>query len=381
MTVLSPTQIVGMALPSLAPSSSSGPSGSGLGAPISVDWSRAADARGVKTQKERKAAIAKAKKAVESRAETKRERLAKNQSNRDTGSNAERAATKGSVAKAMAAMEGAPSDTDISDNDFRAVREVLKQRYPGRPLSDIIANGERIEADFKADPVQARQKLVASYSHAPGQTNMAAFKAPVYEKGLRGSLQRARADQADAEDIKAAQEKYGRNLPQILAQLESWDRALHMDIGRTSAKLAAEYGAPATEEEVPVYLAAQEQKAHAAHLAQRHANIQKGVHLAIEQGHIPGDEDTLEEMAAVMKLPQFQHNLSNPLDSLKRAAAIAAHPDHKRITPRKGGKSKRDPGQMSISGAPGTGQGGRASRTEAGQGSFRDSMARVRAAM
>src|SRR6185312_1674458 len=118
MTLLSHAQLG--VVPPLAPSSSSGPvGGAGLGHRLDTDWSRRSDVEQT-NRKQRRAALAKAKAAVESRpAETKAERLARSSSDRDTGSEAERRETRASVAKAMAEMADVPLDTDVQDPEFR----------------------------------------------------------------------------------------------------------------------------------------------------------------------------------------------------------------------------------------------------------------------
>ena len=162
MTVLSPTAIVGMALPSLAPASSSaGPSGAGLGARIDVDWRSHSDAKRVKTAKELRASLAKAKAKVEARAETKAERLARQEGPaRQTGSDAERRDTRGSVAKAAAALADVPMDSDFSGKEYRDTRIMLRQLYPGARLSDILAKAAELEQLLVDDPVNAHQSTL-----------------------------------------------------------------------------------------------------------------------------------------------------------------------------------------------------------------------------
>jgi hypothetical protein len=45
------------------------------------------------------------------------------------------------------------------------------------------------------------------------------------------------------------------------------------------------------------------------------------VEMAVEAGHLPGDSETLDQMAVVMLSPDFEYS-QNRLDTLKRAAAI-----------------------------------------------------------
>jgi hypothetical protein len=126
--------------PAPAPSSDGGGSGSGagLGHRISNDWSARKVDNEARTRKERRSAVAKARAKVESASprpthqhQTKSDRMraAANKLDRDTGSPKERVAVKSSVQRAMAAVSGIPSDTEMSEPQARAVRDVLKQRW------------------------------------------------------------------------------------------------------------------------------------------------------------------------------------------------------------------------------------------------------------
>jgi hypothetical protein len=307
---------------------------------------------------------------------TKQERLARN-----TGSEDERRSTRGTVAAAMEKVSGAVGDTDISGEGYRSVRDALRQRYPGRSLSDMVSTAEQTEAAFKDDPVAARSAIIANYAKLPVE-NLPTYKPPVRAEGLRGSIRRATQDQADAQDLKAAEAKYGKNLPQILAQLEAFDRGMINDPANTSARLATAYGAPATHEQIAPYQAAQAAKAHKKHIDDTRLNI---VQHAIQHGHIPGDEATLNEIAAVMVHPKFQQHPTDPVDSLKRAAAIAKHPNwhnSKRGAGSSGSTGKRDAGSLSI-GNSGVSLGDRASSGAAryGNGSGRTTRDAIRKAM
>lgn len=376
MTVLSPAQIVGTALPSLAPSApmSSGPAGAGLGGAIHDTWQRGGQTLSNKRQADRRSALRKARKNVEERAETKAERLARQQGARTTGSEAERRETRGSVAKAAAAFADVPMDKEFSGEEYRALRERLRQRYPGRKLSDMLAEAAKFEQMLMDDPVQAREVLHAGYSRAPFLPH---YVEPKHASGLRGSLQRARIEQQDALDLKEWVALYGRRLPQILADLEAMDRHLTTDPAMASARIAAKFGAPAIDAEVGPYLVRQAAKAEKERLQTEFNNRHRGVQLAIEHGHVPGDDETLNEIAAIMVSPQFEHHPTDGFGNLKRAAAITQHPEHKWLTGKKAAaKQKRDPGQLSISGGAPPDH----SRNK-GTGGVRDSIARVRGAM
>lgn len=382
MTVLSYQQITGLAPAPLAPSSSSPSSGSNIGSYAGTDWSYNSDERKAALGKQRRAAIAKAAKTVEDRpAQTKSQRLANAQyktgADRDTGSNAERRATHSSVAKAAASLANEASDSMFSDPDFRAARAALRQRYPHGKLSDMCELAAALTERLNEDPAAAFLEIQGAYSRLPLQRG----KPVEFAKGLRGSLQRAQVDQADAADLADWAQRYGKRLPDVIKELAALDAALSSNTVFEAAKLAARYGAPANDSEVPEYevhmAAKQAQKAHAAQAKQDFDARCKGVQMAIERGLIPGDEPTLNEIAEILlhKYGTFQHT-TDKLGDLQRAAAIAKHPDHRA---RKVEVARRErAGQKSISGAPGTGQGARDVR---GKGGVRDSIARVRGAM
>jgi hypothetical protein len=325
---------------------------------VGSDWSAKRVDGEAKVRGERRSAIERARHSVEAGWSrpgqlTKQERLAAaaSKGTRDTGSLDERRSALSSVQKAMAAVNGTPSDTDISAADYRMNRDALRQRYPGRSLADMVATAEQTEAAFKDDPVAARSAIIANYARMPVE-NLPTYKPPVHAEGLRGSLQRARQDQADAEDLKAAEKKYGANLPQILKQLEAFDRGMINDPANTSARLATAYGAPATHEQIEPYKAAQAQKQAAAAHQQRFDTMHQGVQDMIAKGHLPGDKATLHEVVAVLRDPKFQHHPTDAAETLRRAAAIVAHPDHVRTTAAAGRSAgRRDPGSLSISGS------------------------------
>jgi hypothetical protein len=373
MTVLSVSQIVGAGIAPLSVGgSSSGPSGAGLGGALHDTWQNRAIAKKVDTSKERRKAIAKAKAKIEAKYATKAERLAAEAPVRTTGSEVERASTRGSVTKAAASLDSVPSDKEFSTNEFRKIREVLRQRYQGKSLSSMLAEAAKMEAMLLDDPVQGREALVAAYSRAAPTT---AFVEPQHAKGLRGSLQRARQDQQDAEDLAHWTARYGKRLPQILAELEYTDRALRENAAHASAKLAVRFGAPALESEIEPYQARQHQK----QVARRADEIgHTVVDALISQGHVPDDEDHLNEVVAVLQDPKFQHDRTDAAKTFWRASQIARHPDHARITPRAAPTAKNDAGRKSISGGPSAGQG---ARNEKGSGTIRDSVRRVTAAM
>ncbi|SIO53822.1 hypothetical protein SAMN05443247_07621 [Bradyrhizobium erythrophlei] len=355
-----PFTLAPLAPASLAPSAAaaSASAGPGLGARISNDWSAVRRAGEAKVRQERRSAVERARHSVEAGWSrpgqlTKQERLAAaaSKGTRDTGSPKERNAVKSAVQRAMEKVSGIPSDAEISESDARAVREVLRQRYPGRKLSAMIATAEETEKSFLDDPVAARSAIMASYLKMPFE-NLPTFKAPKYADGSRGSIQRAQQDQADAEDLAAASAKYGAGLNQILKQIEAFDRGMITDAAHTSARLSAAYGAPSVEAEIAPYQQAQAQKQAAKAHQQAFHNRCKGIQMAIQHGLIPGDEETLHEIAEVLLNPQFQRHPTDVLDSLRRAAAIATHPGHVWTTGKKSRRANSDAGSKSISGAP-----------------------------
>jgi hypothetical protein len=283
---------------------------------------------------------------------------------RDTTSLEERRAVKSTVQRAMEQVLGLqpgtahlvsriPNDKEISEPEARAVREVLRQRYPHRKLSDMVKQAEAIDALLRDDPVQGRLALMRNY-HQVSVENIPAFKPRQYADGLRGSLQRARQDQEDESDLREASAKYGLNLNQVLKQIEAFDRAMLESPSYTSARLSANYGAPSVPEDIPGYesrmAARQVEKAK----AERYNEILRGVQLAIHHGHIPGDSGTLYEIAAIMNdRSRFQHS-PYLIDTLKRAAQIAVHPDHVPLTGKRRSPRGSDAGSRSISGGPNT---------------------------
>ncbi|WP_316178252.1 MULTISPECIES: hypothetical protein [unclassified Bradyrhizobium] len=374
MTVLSPAQIVGtMPLLPLAPSS--GPSsGVGLGGAIRETWERRAEVR-VKTAAERKAALRKAAAAVEARAQTKQERLANNERQlvRTVGSNLERRWTHSTVASAMEKVAADHPDVNLDTAEVREAIAKLRHYHPRFTIGEIVERAAAWDRAFKEDPIGARELMLEDLVRLPLES-FRPYEAEKRAEGMRGTVQRARQRHEDAESLKDAVKTYGANLPHLLMQLQRWDQSLREDPHNASARLAASTGAPVSVRQVQEYGAKLERQAA---YQQRFDNMMHGLALAIDHGHIPGDEDTLQEMAAIMALPTFQHNRTDALDTLKRAAAIARHPQYKRLTGKQAApvvEKPSDAGQRSIGGAPGHGQGENAFDDRRGQRSTRDAI-------
>jgi hypothetical protein len=378
MTVLTVDQIVGRALPSLAPAPvSGGPAGAGLGGAIQNDWSAVAVSRKAKEKVARREAIRAAVKKADARPQTKMERIyaQAGKSSRDTGSLKEREATRGSVAKAIEKMVHVPTDKMWIDPSFRTACEKLRGRYPGRSLAAMLEIGEHLTASMNDDPIAAREQLLAAYARLPIRPEQ---RETEQLTGMRGNLRRAQQLQRDMEELRDYADKYGTDLPDMVRQLEALDAAMVENPHHASARIAARAGAPAIQSEVPAYQAAQARKTQAAHLARRHAEVHRGVKLAIEHGHIPGDTETLQEIAAVMGDPRFQHS-DDGLETLQRAARIVTHPNHQKLKAAE--RARNEAGTKSISGGPGRGHLDREHGRDRGTGGIRDSIARVRAAM
>lgn len=385
-TFAKPFTIAPLAPLAVAPVATASGGGAGLGAPISVDWSTKRTAKEADIRKQRRSAIERARHSAEAGwtrpgVLTKAERLAlaKSKGTRETASEAERRKTRGSVAAAMEKVLGAPSgkisnDKELFDANTREAIDKLRHYHPGKSLAEIVAQAEKFDAAMRDDPVAGRELLLAAYASLAPE-HFAKFKPAEKVAGLKGSLQRARQAQADAEELRAAQEKWGAHLPNILQQLERFDENLRLDPVGTSARIAASQGAPVTERQVPAYEKKQAEKRAAAEHQRRQENMHRGVVEAIKGGHLPSDESTLNEIATILKDPDFHRHLQdypvkNDFEKLKRAAWFAQHPDRVWLSGgkrpgRNGPRGGRDPGAMSISGsAPGAGH--TASRSQGG---------------
>ncbi len=252
----------------------------------------------------------------------------------------------------------------MTGSETRQILENLRQRYPGVPVSVMLDQAQALEQSFLRDPVAAREQLISNYSRmTPDQ--MPTFKAPQYDHGVRGSIQRGRQDQADAEDLKGYQTRFGKGLPQILKQIEAADRGMIHTPGATSARLATTYGAPATQSDVPAYEAKQA-------AAKAHNDRMKGVQLAIHHGLISGDEADLNMMADVLAHPQFKRTPD------KLADLRMAHEVVQTMKKQKAAPINNRAGSASISGgSPGGGMRGGAPAATRGKGDVRAALRRA----
>lgn len=335
-----------MALPDVAPPK-----------PVTSDWSAKTPWEGsdgeAKARHDRRGSIAAARAKVEAGWTrpghlTKAERLAQAETkgDRHTGSLNERNSTRSSVQRAMEKVSSVPSDKELNQPDSRRDREAFKARYPGVKASELFARSEKWEADFKKDPVGTRERILETYSGVSPQNFKDAVE-PEKGHGVRGSVRQAQADQADLADLKPYMDKYGKNFPHILAQLQKFDADMIADPVGVSARLAANYGAPVTAAQQKVYEA---NRAAEQHRAQDSANVHKALDLIVQHNVLPGfeDEATLSAVADVLESKTFQRT-GNRLEDLKRA--------HAHVMQGRAAAKQNDRGSKSISGAPSTSNG------------------------
>jgi hypothetical protein len=327
----------------LAPSSS-GPSGPGLGGAIHTDWSSARRDIEAETRAERRGSIARAraKQAETDRARnvTKAQRLAAS-NDRDTGSESERRATRGSVAKAVAALAHVPDDTDIVGTaEDRATRAALMAKYPGVPLSEILTRMEKWSAAMRSDPEGTAGLLAETYAGGPKRLSIA--KPAVDVGGTRGAIQRAQADAAGLAELETLALRYGgKKLHAVIAEVHALDDQLRADPHGTATKLSWRFGAPSTARQKVEYDA--HMAAQAAYSVRRRGDIEKGVHLAIHHGFVSDDPKVLTTLAEVLKHPNFPHS-RDMLHDLRNANHIALQFHGKAPAP-----SKSNAGTRSIS--------------------------------
>lgn len=323
-------------------------------AAVKSDWSAtdpAATKRDLagKERETRRSSIAAARAKVESgwkrpQHETKAERLARPDSDgrRQTGGLEERRSTLSSVQKAIRALEDVPSDKDFALS--RKDRDAIRARHGD--VGKFVQNAESWDKEFKKDPVATRERLLEIYTKV-SPANFAEHQEVEKGHGVRGSIQQAQRDAADQRSLAAAEAKYGKNFPAILAQLQRFDADLIADPVGGSARLAANMGAPVTAAQEQQYT---QKRAAEQHRAQDSANVSKALDMVVQHGVLPGfeDERVQHAIADVLESKSFQRT-GNRLEDLKRA--------HAQVMQGRTAAKQDDRGSKSISGAPSTSSG------------------------
>jgi hypothetical protein len=243
------------------------------------------------------------------------------------------------------AKSGAKPDAkDLNTDEMRQTRRELRQRYPNHNLGEMLEQFEKWEGMFRKDPMAAREAIMEAYLRSSPQ-NYAKGKQAQYSPGIRGSIERGEQDARDIAELKPFIDKYGKDFPRLLQQLNRFDADMIDDPVGTSARLAANYGIPITEEQHQQAAQAQQ---HAAERQQRVSNIELGLSKIIEHKIMPGIEDPKlqDKIVGVLENPAFQRS-GDPLNDLTRAWQIALQ------TPDGEVQAKSTKGTKSISGAPG----------------------------
>lgn len=136
---------------------------------------------------------------------------------------------------------------EFAKPEARAVREELKARFPNAKLSDHLKAMEHWHEAFQKDAVGAREQLMQAYLNvspegfAKYEPKAGKASDPKYAQGE--AIDRATADSADLEDLKAYADKYGSALPDFIRQFLEFEKGMVADPVGTSARLAANYGA------------------------------------------------------------------------------------------------------------------------------------------
>jgi hypothetical protein len=344
--------------------------------PVGSDWSptteSAAERDGKtagKVNNERRDALKNARAKVEAKGyQTRQERLDKaNKSyDRDTGSRRERESTKGAVARAIEKSGYAPSRDEANSgrSELRTAVETLAQRYPGKKASDFVATAKQWDAEYCRDPVGTREKILETYA-AVSPSNFRDAVQSEKGHGVRGALQQARRDQEIASDLAAFEKEFGNKLPGVLSELVKHDADLVNDPAGTSARLAANYGAPVTLAQQAAYEAKQHQERAR---QQDAANVNKALDMFIQRGI--GDEAMMHEIADVLESKTFSRS-NDKGDNFKRAYhQVVAQRANKA-----GNRYAKGNATKSIHGAPSAAH--EATRS-AGTGGVRDSIGRAR---
>lgn len=266
---------------------------------------------------------------------------------RDTGSESERASTRGSVAKAMEKVgQVASREETLSGRDeMRKAVETLRQRYPLSKPSAFVRIAKEWDADFKKDPVGTRDKMLELYAKA-SPDNFRPFEEPEKERGARGSVRQAMRDHADMSDLAEFEKEFGGRLPAVLSELVRHDTAMVNDPAGTSARLAANYGAPVTERQAVAY----EQRQHQERARQQDAaNVHRALDLIVQHKVLPhmDDEATLNAIATKLAEKTFKRTGDRLADLKAAHAAVMAD---------RANATSADKGSRSITGGPSPGR-------------------------
>ncbi len=234
-----------------------------------------------------------------------------------------------------------PSNSDLNTDEMRETRRALRSRYPGQNLGEVLKRFEEWEGKFRSDPMATREAIMAEYLKVSPQ-HFTTSKAKEYAPGTIGAVQKATEDARDIGELKPFIEKYGKDFPRLLQQLDRFDRDMIDDPVGTSARLAANYGAPVTASQ---HEQAAEHYHQKAQQEERLSNVHRGLEMVIQQNLLPGIEDDKMQgrIAEVLENPKFVRT-GNAFEDLKAAWQVARLNDEK--------EKRVAKGQKSISGGP-----------------------------
>lgn len=260
----------------------------------------------------------------------------------------------------------APTSREMNDEDVRKARRELRDRFPGHSLASRLESFEKWEEAFKRDPIGTREAIMAEYLKMAPQ-NFSKSKEREYSKDIRGSIDRAEENARDVADLKPYMDKYGKNFPHLLKQLNSIEADLIADPVGTSARLAATYGAPATEAQQQQH---EQQQAQQQYRERRVADMHKAFDLIVQHKIMPGIEspELQDKIADVLESKDFVRT-GDPLQDLRTAYVVA------QMDVQIAEKDKPKPSK-SISGAAGAGQQVRGKKQEPSK-SNREALERV----
>jgi hypothetical protein len=237
---------------------------------------------------------------------------------------------------------------EMNDEEVRTARRELRDRFPGHSLASRLESFEKWEAAFKRDPVGTREAIMAEYLKMAPQ-NFSKSKERKYSQGIRGALEKGEENARDLADLKPYMDKYGKHFPHLLKQLNSIEADLVSDPVGTSARLAATYGAPATEAQQQQH---EQQQAQQQYRERRVADMHKAFDLIVQHKIMPGIENAelQDKIADVLESKDFIRT-GDPFQDLRTAYAVARM--DAQIAEQ--GKDKPKPSK-SISGPPGSNQ-------------------------